>query len=140
MSTARPAPSSAPWCASPPAARTTPSSAPRSTSGDQLIRAAQGALESATILKKGDVVGYVDDGLGGRTPVVATEDVTAVGWAGLTVKLTFAPDELPHTAKAGTKVGTLTVGDGTSGAVKVPVALQDDLAEPGFTDKLTRIG
>ncbi|KOG14898.1 D-alanyl-D-alanine carboxypeptidase [Streptomyces viridochromogenes] len=109
-------------------------------SGDQLIRAAQDALESATILKKGAVVGYVDDGLGGRTPVVATKDVKAVGWSGLKVKLTFAPDEVPHTAKAGTKVGTLTVGDGSSGAVKIPVALKADLAEPGFTDKLTRVG
>ncbi|MFJ8634046.1 D-alanyl-D-alanine carboxypeptidase [Streptomyces sp. NPDC093568] len=109
-------------------------------SGDQLIRAAQGALESATLLKKGDVVGYVDDGLGGRTAVVATKDVTAVGWSGLKVELTFAPDEVPHTAKAGAKVGTLTVGDGTSGAVKIPVALRTDLAEPGFLDKLTRIG
>jgi D-alanyl-D-alanine carboxypeptidase len=108
--------------------------------GDRLIKAAQGALESATILKKGDVVGYADDGLGGRTPVVATEDVTAVGWAGLSVKLTFAADELPHTAKAGTKVGTLTVGDGSTSAVKVPVALQKDLVEPGFADKLTRLG
>ncbi|MEV5338656.1 D-alanyl-D-alanine carboxypeptidase [Streptomyces sp. NPDC052676] len=107
---------------------------------DLLIRAAQGALESATILKKGDVVGYVDDGLGGRTPVVATEDVTAVGWPGLEVKVSFAADELPHTAKAGTKVGTLTVGDGAvAGAVKVPVALQRDLVEPGFMDKVTRI-
>ncbi|WP_329051211.1 D-alanyl-D-alanine carboxypeptidase [Streptomyces violaceus] len=108
--------------------------------GDKLIRAAQGALESATILKKGDIVGYADDGLGGRTPVAVTEDVTAVGWAGLSVKLTFAADELPHTAKAGQKVGTLTVGDGSTSAVKVPVALQDDLVEPGFADKLTRIG
>ncbi|MFF6979699.1 D-alanyl-D-alanine carboxypeptidase [Streptomyces sp. NPDC008343] len=108
-------------------------------SGDQLIRAAQDTLESATILKKGDVVGYVDDGLGGRTPVIATKDVKAVGWSGLKVKLTFAPDEVPHTATAGTKVGTLTVGDGSSGAVKIPVALQSDLTEPGFTDKLTRI-
>ncbi|NNN37425.1 D-alanyl-D-alanine carboxypeptidase, partial [Streptomyces sp. S3(2020)] len=109
------------------------------TGGDQLIRAAQGALESATIIKKGDVVGYVDDGLGGKTSVVATKDVTAVGWSGLTVKLTFAADDVPHTAKAGTKVGTLTVGDASAGAVKVPVALQKDLVEPGFTDKLTRI-
>ncbi|MBK3642642.1 D-alanyl-D-alanine carboxypeptidase [Streptomyces sp. MBT33] len=109
--------------------------------GDKLIRAAQGALKSATILKKGDVVGYVDDGLGGRTPVVITKDVSAVGWAGLKVKLSFVTGELPHTAKAGTKVGTLTVGDGgTSGAVQVPVQLQKDLAEPGFTDKLTRLG
>ncbi|MEU0246780.1 D-alanyl-D-alanine carboxypeptidase [Streptomyces sp. NPDC006235] len=108
--------------------------------GDKLIKAAQGALESATILKKGTVVGYADDGLGGRTPVAVTEDVTAVGWAGLSVKLTFAADELPHTAKAGTKVGTLTVGDGSANAVKVPVALQKDLVEPGFADKLTRLG
>ncbi|MER5444576.1 D-alanyl-D-alanine carboxypeptidase [Streptomyces sp. NPDC002764] len=109
--------------------------------GDKLIRAAQGALKAATILKKGDVVGYVDDGLGGRTPVVITKDVSAVGWAGLKVKLSFVTGELPHSAKAGTKVGTLTVGDGgTSGAVQVPVELQKDLAEPGFTDKLARIG
>ncbi|MFG2513280.1 D-alanyl-D-alanine carboxypeptidase [Streptomyces sp. NPDC048584] len=109
------------------------------SAGDQLIRAAQDVLESATILKKGTVVGYADDGLGGRTPVAVTEDVKAVGWAGLSVKLTFTGEELPHTAKAGTKVGTLTVGDGTSGAVKVPVALQEDLVEPGFGDRLTRL-
>lgn len=108
---------------------------------DELIRAAQDTLQSSTILKKGSVVGYVDDGLGGRTPVVATKDVKAVGWGGLTVKLTFDADEVPHAAKAGTKVGTLTVGDGgTSGAVKVPVALRDDLVEPGLSDKLTRLG
>ncbi|MGW0422562.1 D-alanyl-D-alanine carboxypeptidase [Streptomyces sp. NPDC003015] len=102
--------------------------------------AAQDALTSTKILKKGDVVGYVDDGLGGHTPVVLTKDVTAVGWAGLEVKLSFAADDVPHTAKAGTKVGTLTVGDGEGGAVKAPVTLQKDLTEPGLTDKLTRVG
>ncbi|WP_456302315.1 D-alanyl-D-alanine carboxypeptidase [Streptomyces albogriseolus] len=107
--------------------------------GHKLILAGQDALRAETILKKGAVVGYADDGLGGKTPVVVTEDVKAVGWAGLEVKLTFAGTELPHTAKAGTEVGTLTVGDGKNGAVKVPVALKDDLVEPGFTDKLTRV-
>ncbi|MET8246169.1 D-alanyl-D-alanine carboxypeptidase, partial [Streptomyces sp. NPDC005202] len=102
--------------------------------------AAQDAMTSAKILKKGDVVGYVDDQLGGHTPVVVTKDVTAVGWAGLKVKLSFASDDVPHSAKAGTKVGTLTVGDGIGGAVRVPVALQKDLTEPGFTNKLTRLG
>ncbi|MGW3106056.1 D-alanyl-D-alanine carboxypeptidase [Streptomyces sp. NPDC001100] len=102
--------------------------------------AAQDAMKSAKILKKGDVVGYVDDQLGGHTPVVVTKDVAAVGWAGLKVKLSFAPDAVPHTAKAGTKVGTLTVGDGSGGAVKVPVALQKDLAEPALTAKLKRLG
>ncbi|MBQ1094239.1 D-alanyl-D-alanine carboxypeptidase [Streptomyces sp. B93] len=101
--------------------------------------AARERLTSAKILQKGDVVGYVDDGLGGRTPVVVTEDVHAVGWAGLEVELSFEPGDVPHTAKAGTKVGTLTVGDGSGGAVTVPVALQDELAEPGFTDRLTRV-
>jgi D-alanyl-D-alanine carboxypeptidase len=101
---------------------------------------AQDELASAKILKKGDVVGYVDDGLGGQTPVVLSQDVTAVGWAGYKVKLSFEADDLPHSAKAGTKVGTLTVGDGAGGAVKVPVALQKDLVEPGYPDKLTRLG
>ncbi|MFE2045843.1 D-alanyl-D-alanine carboxypeptidase [Streptomyces sp. NPDC059477] len=111
------------------------------SAGDQLMRAAQAALTAQTILKKGDVVGYVDDGLGGRTPVVVTRDVTAVGWAGLEVKVSFAPKELPRTAKAGTEVGSLTVGDGSGGgAVSVPVALQGDLAEPAWQDRLTRIG
>ncbi|WP_433918935.1 D-alanyl-D-alanine carboxypeptidase [Streptomyces canus] len=104
------------------------------------LLAAEDALTSAKILKKGDVVGYVDDGLGGHTPVVLTKDVTAVGWAGYKVKLSFAADDVPHTAKAGTKVGSLTVGDGEGGAVKVPVTLQKDLTEPGFADKLTRVG
>ncbi|MFJ5301077.1 D-alanyl-D-alanine carboxypeptidase [Streptomyces sp. NPDC088350] len=102
--------------------------------------AAQDAMKSAKILKKGDVVGYVDDRLGGHTPVVVTKDVAAVGWAGLKVKLSFTSDAVPHSAKAGTKVGTLTVGDGSGGAVKVPVALQKDLAEPALTAKLTRLG
>ncbi|ANP57166.1 D-alanyl-D-alanine carboxypeptidase [Streptomyces griseochromogenes] len=104
------------------------------------LTAAQDALTSSKILKKGDVVGYVDDQLGGQTPIAITKDVTMPGWAGLKVKLSFASGTVPHTAKAGTKVGTLTVGDGSAGAVKVPVALQQDLAEPGFTDKLTRLG
>ncbi|MEU6283343.1 D-alanyl-D-alanine carboxypeptidase [Streptomyces sp. NPDC047028] len=107
---------------------------------DKLIRAGQGALKSATIIKKGTVVGYVDDGVGGRTPVVATQDVSAAGWAGLKVKLSFTAGEVPHTAKAGTKVGHLTVGDGSAGAVQVPVALEKDLTEPGFPAKLTRLG
>ncbi|WP_325051998.1 D-alanyl-D-alanine carboxypeptidase [Streptomyces triticagri] len=109
--------------------------------GDVLMRAAQDALEAKSVVKKGDVVGEVDDGLGGTTPVVATKDVSAVGWPGLTVKLDLADDgkAIPHTAKAGTKVGVLTVGDGTGDAVEVPVALQADLTEPGFGAKVTRI-
>ncbi|MFG2405423.1 hypothetical protein ACGFR8_14005 [Streptomyces brevispora] len=98
-------------------------------------------LEGAKIVKKGDVVGTVDDGLGGTTPVVATKDVKAVGWSGLTVKLELNDDgrTIPHSAAAGTHVGTLTVGEGAS-QVKVAVALQNDLTEPTAGEKLTRVG
>ncbi|WP_405787606.1 hypothetical protein [Streptomyces sp. NBC_01367] len=107
----------------------------------ELMLATQKALDGATAVKKGQVVGYVDDGLGGRTPVVATADVQAVGWASLTVdiKLADGGGKLPQTAKAGTEVGVLTVGEGAS-QVKVPVALKSDLAAPGIGSKLTRVG
>lgn len=109
----------------------------------KLIEAGQGALTAKTIVEKGDVVGEVDDGLGGTTPVVATKDVAAAGWSGLTVKLKLGEDggeTIPHSAKAGTKVGVLSVGDGKEGAVEVPVALQKDLTEPGFGAKIKRVG
>ncbi|MGW5277362.1 D-alanyl-D-alanine carboxypeptidase family protein [Streptomyces sp. NPDC004044] len=102
--------------------------------------ATEDLLKSGKVVKKGDVVGAIDDGFGGTTPVVATEDVAAVGWPGLTVKLELTDDgkTLPHSAPAGTHVGTLTVGEGSS-QVKVAVALQSDLTDPSFGEKLTRI-
>nr|WP_329386359.1 D-alanyl-D-alanine carboxypeptidase [Streptomyces sp. NBC_01716] len=105
-----------------------------------VMLATQDELEGATIVKKGAVVGEVDNGMGTTTPVVATEDVKAVGWSGLTVKLelTDGGETLPHSAAAGTHVGTLTVGEGRS-QVEVAVALQSDVSEPTFTDKLTRV-
>ncbi|THA25911.1 D-alanyl-D-alanine carboxypeptidase [Streptomyces sp. RKND-216] len=106
---------------------------------DKLLTAAEGTLTAEKIVQKGDVVGYVDDGLGGRTPVVATEDVAAVGWGGVEVDLALEPlKDMPHTAPTGKRVGTLTVGGGP-GQVEVPVALEQDLPEPAFGDKLTRI-
>ncbi|WP_328900724.1 D-alanyl-D-alanine carboxypeptidase [Streptomyces sp. NBC_00441] len=107
----------------------------------QVMVATLDLLKGATIVRKGDVVGEVDDGMGHTTPVVATKDVKAVGWSGLTVKLELTDDgkAIPHEAVAGTHVGTLTVGEGRS-QVKVAVALRSDLAKPSFGDKLTRIG
>ncbi|MFI1100973.1 D-alanyl-D-alanine carboxypeptidase [Streptomyces melanogenes] len=109
-------------------------------SKDVLI-ATRKSLTSATVIKKGDVVGYVDDGLGGRTPVVATKDLTVAGWSGLQTAISLTPGDakVPHSAKAGTVVGKLTVGSGP-GQVSAPVALQKALAEPGFGSKLTRLG
>ncbi|QIQ07028.1 D-alanyl-D-alanine carboxypeptidase [Streptomyces liangshanensis] len=107
----------------------------------KLIQAAQDGVTSAAVVKKGEVVGHVDDGLGGTTAVVATKDLKPVGWGGLkvTLKLGDKGTKVPHTAKAGTVVGELTIGSG-DGKVSTPVALRKDLAEPGFGAKLTRIG
>ncbi|MCL6296830.1 D-alanyl-D-alanine carboxypeptidase [Streptomyces kronopolitis] len=107
----------------------------------KVIEAVRDALNSATAVKKGQVVGYVDDGLNGRTPVVATKDLKAVGVPGQKLELSVGDGgkTIPHTAKAGTEVGMLTVGNGQS-MQKVPVALQKDLVEPSFGAKLVRIG
>ncbi|MFE9857778.1 serine hydrolase [Streptomyces sp. NPDC005780] len=107
----------------------------------KLIQDAQKAVTSATVVKKGDVVGHVDDGFGGHTPLVATADLKAKGWAGLKIELSVKGngEEISRSMKAGTKVGVVTVGTGP-GKVSTPVALQEDLKDPGFGQKLTRIG
>ncbi|MEV5507851.1 D-alanyl-D-alanine carboxypeptidase [Streptomyces orinoci] len=106
------------------------------------MTAVQNALEQATVVKQGQVVGYLDDQLGGKVPVVATKEVKAVGWGGMKARFSLHAIKgkaLPHSAKAGTVVGELEIGTGED-AVKVPVALQKAATEPGFGAKLTRLG
>ncbi len=106
----------------------------------RLVLAAQHTLVAGKAIEKGAVVGYVDDGFGNRTPVVATQTVRAVGWPGLRVPVRLAASgALPHEAKAGQHVGTLTVGDGP-GQIRIPVALRTAVGAPGLGDKLTRLG
>ncbi|MFE3525377.1 serine hydrolase, partial [Streptomyces sp. NPDC059161] len=106
-----------------------------------LIQAVQKAVTSATVVKKGDVVGYVDNGLGGKTPLVAAKDLKAIGWPGLKVDVTIGDGgkAVPHSAKAGTVVGELSIGSGP-GRQTAPVELGSAMAEPGIGDKLTRLG
>ena len=107
----------------------------------KVIVSAEQALKSHTVAKKGDVVGYVDDGLGGKTPVVVSKDVTVAGWGGLSVDISLTPTggSLPHQAAAGTTVGSLVVGTGAT-AQTVPVVLQSELKQPTAASKLTRLG
>lgn len=107
----------------------------------KIIEAVRTALASTPLVRKGDTVGYVDDGLGGRTPLVATKDLNVIGVPGQQFKLGLGAgtSPLPHRAKAGTEVGTLTAGDG-EGAKSVPVAVRNALAEPSVGARLTRLG
>lgn len=107
----------------------------------KLIQQAQKDVTSAAVVRKGQVLGYIDDGLGGRTPVIATKELKAIGWPGLKVKLdlTNGGKAVPHSGKAGDVVGQVSIGTGV-GKVSAPVVLQTDLVEPGFDKKLTRLG
>ncbi|MFE9613889.1 serine hydrolase [Streptomyces sp. NPDC006012] len=107
----------------------------------KVIAAVREALTSATVVREGQVVGHVDDGLGGRTPVVATRDLEAAGVPGqkLTLTLRKGGRDLVHGAPAGTVVGELALS-GDAGARRVPVALQSELREPSIGTKLTRTG
>ncbi|MFE6099842.1 D-alanyl-D-alanine carboxypeptidase family protein [Streptomyces laurentii] len=107
----------------------------------KVIKAVRDALTSATAVRAGGVVGYVDDGLGGRAPVVATRDLKVAGVPGQKLKLTLrgTGGDLGARTKAGAVVGELVVGSGTQ-ARSVPVALRSDRPQPSFWTKLTRLG
>ena len=104
----------------------------------RIIKSVQNGLAGQTLAKQGDVVGHVDDGLGGSVPIVAGKDFTVAGWSGITATLTLDADKLGHTVKAGTQVGTLSSGEG-AGLVEVPVTLGTDLAPPSIMSRLTRL-
>ncbi|MQS34666.1 D-alanyl-D-alanine carboxypeptidase [Streptomyces katsurahamanus] len=107
----------------------------------RVIKAAQQGLTTTTVIKKGQVVGELDNGLGGTVPVVATKDLKAAGWGGHRVEVAIDDlgETLPHAASAGEVVGEISVGSG-SAKTTAPVALQQDVSEPGFGEKLTRVG
>ncbi|MFE5494493.1 serine hydrolase [Streptomyces virginiae] len=111
------------------------------TNSKKIIESVRTGLTSAPLVRKGDTVGYVDDGLGGRTALVAVKDLNVISVPGQRFKLSLkaGASPLPHTAKAGTEVAVLTAGEG-EGAKSVPVAVQGALAEPSFGTRLTRIG
>ncbi|MGW4647079.1 D-alanyl-D-alanine carboxypeptidase [Kitasatospora sp. NPDC004289] len=108
------------------------------TASQKIITSAQNGLTGQTLAKQGEVVGRVDDGLGGTVPVVAAKDLTVAGWSGVKAELTMRTEGLGHTAKAGTQVGTIAAGEGED-RVEVPVTLQSDLAPPSIASRLLRL-
>ncbi|MFD8753162.1 hypothetical protein ACFV0O_19610 [Kitasatospora sp. NPDC059577] len=105
-------------------------------SGKQ-IQAAQNGVTGQTVVKQGDVVGSVDDGLGGKVPLVATKDLVVAGFPGISGTVTLDASKIGHTEKAGKEVGVLRVGAGDNKA-EVPVALQADLNPASIQSRLLR--
>ncbi|OKJ18047.1 penicillin-binding protein [Streptomyces sp. CB00316] len=112
----------------------------------KVIESVRGALTSATVVRKGDTVGHVDDGLGGRTPLVAGADLKVAATPGQTLRLTLATSggtgvktPVPRMAAAGAEVGVLTAGEG-AGARSVTVVAAEELTEPSIGTRLTRVG
>ncbi|MFJ6775263.1 hypothetical protein ACIQOV_30600 [Kitasatospora sp. NPDC091257] len=105
-------------------------------SGKQ-IQAAQNGVTGQTVVKKGDVVGSVEDGLGGKVAVVATKDLVVAGFPGITGTVTLDTSKIDHRETAGKEVGVLRVGAGDDKA-EVPVALQSDLNPPSIQSRLLR--
>ncbi|MEV0190419.1 hypothetical protein AB0I39_18020 [Kitasatospora purpeofusca] len=101
------------------------------------IQAAQNGLTGQTLAKQGDVVGRIDDGLGGSVPVVAAQDLSVAGFPGVTGTLVLDPVKVGHRVTAGTQVGVLRSGEGAN-KVEVPVVLKSDLAPPSILARLTR--
>ncbi|MGW1174353.1 D-alanyl-D-alanine carboxypeptidase family protein [Kitasatospora sp. NPDC002543] len=105
-------------------------------SGKQ-IQAAQNGVTGQTVVKKGDVVGSVDDGLGRKVAVVATKDLVVAGFPGISGTVTLESAKMGHSEPAGKEVGVLRVGSGDDKA-EVPVALQSDLNPPSIQSRLLR--
>jgi D-alanyl-D-alanine carboxypeptidase len=107
----------------------------------RLMLATRDTLESRSLARSGEVVAYLENGLGERVPLVATKDVQVIGWPSRTTRITLTEGgrQLPRAAASGTVVGTLSVGTSSDG-VEVPVALQKDLTTPSLIGRLTRIG
>jgi len=83
-----------------------------------LLDAMRKVLKPYTVVHAGQVVATV---AGTKSVLVATLDVTVVGWPGMTVAGTVSAN-VPATAKTGARVGTLRVGG--DAATSVPVALK----------------
>lgn len=99
----------------------------------ELLDATWTSLGHRTVVPRGETVGVVTDDFDARIPVVTEKAVGAVGWPGHEVSVKIDTDRLPSSAPAGTRVGTLTVGEESSALV-----LKRPLHEPGLSDRLVR--
>ncbi len=104
--------------------------------GKAMAKSLQSIPRQETVLRKGQVVGYLDVPGAHPDPVVATETVTEIGWAGLSESFTPTLVKSVYGLPAGAKVGsaTLTVGEQLK---IVPLKVANAVAHPSIVWRLT---
>ncbi|WP_315987612.1 D-alanyl-D-alanine carboxypeptidase [Actinomadura sp. HBU206391] len=102
--------------------------------GRLLVAAAVKTLTAVTLARQGQRVAVVDDGMGGRTPLIAAAPVTVVGWPGLTVRLR-TEGAVPERAERGDRLGSLTAGPR-----RFPLVLDGPLGGKPVVRRLLRLG
>ncbi|RLP82739.1 D-alanyl-D-alanine carboxypeptidase [Mycetocola lacteus] len=91
----------------------------------KLLDSTYSAFGEATLIKKGDPVGFIQTPWGSHANVVATEDATAVVWRDSPITRKVSIDPLAS-GKQGDPAGKITATE-NGVSVEVPVALADDL-------------
>src|SRR2546423_673972 len=99
---------------------------------ERLIQAGTPMVGMVTVVKAGQPVGTVRGPLGTSTELVAGDDITALGWPGLTFR-TSMHVTVPKNVAARAAVGSLTAAGRT-----VPVMTTGALAEPSLWSRLRR--
>ncbi len=106
--------------------------------GERLVVAAAGAVHRELLVPRGTVAAVVRGPWTPPVPVTTPRAVTALGWAGLTVRARVVPSPLTPRIAAGQVVGRLRV---TVGRQRFAVALRAkrSLPRPSLLWRLTRL-
>ncbi|MEO3822326.1 D-alanyl-D-alanine carboxypeptidase [Actinomadura sp. B10D3] len=110
-----------------------PSAADAVNTAEGILVAAERALVAQPLARRGDVVGRIDDGLGGSTALRATAPLTVVGWPGLTVPVGYDGDP-PADAEPGDGAGAMDAGP-----ARVPLEAGEPRNGPSLVKRLSRL-
>jgi D-alanyl-D-alanine carboxypeptidase (penicillin-binding protein 5/6) len=104
--------------------------------GEAMAKSLQTIPRELTVLRKGQVVGYLDVPGAKADPVIATETVSEVGWPGLSESFTPTLFKSVYGLPAGAKVGTATLTVGEQLKI-VPLKVANAVAHPSIVWRLT---
>ncbi|MER6463794.1 serine hydrolase [Streptomyces sp. NPDC001228] len=104
-----------------------------------LLTAADRTLTTAVVVRRGDTVAHLDDGLGHTQPLRAARDIIATGRRGATVTITITPGPrlAPGTA-VGSPAARAVAAGSPAGRSPVSLVTTAPLPHPSLLSRLTR--